>query len=69
TGTGKTLYSGNVTLTTNTVSGGYELRDPSRGNTYTINLANRTSGGSILTDADNIWGNNSTSSNQSAAAD
>jgi len=68
-GTGKTLYSGNVTLTTNSISGGYELRDPSRGNTYTINLANKTSGGSIVTDADNIWGNNATSSTQSAAAD
>lgn len=69
TGTGKTLYSGNVTLTTNSISGGYELRDPSRGNTYTINLANKTSGGSIVTDTDNIWGNNATSSTQSAAAD
>lgn len=69
TGTGKTLYSGNVTLTTNSISGGYELRDPSRGNTYTINLKNRTSGGSVVTDADNIWGNNSTSDTASAAAD
>jgi len=69
TGTGKTLYSGNVTLTTNSISGGYELRDPSRGNTYTINLANKTSGGSIVTDTDNIWGTNATSSTQSAAAD
>ena len=69
TGTGKTLYSGNVTLTTNSVSGGYELRDPSRGNTYTINLKNRTSGGTIFTDADNVWGNNSTSDTASAGAD
>ncbi|MFG6466489.1 M4 family metallopeptidase [Roseateles sp. BYS87W] len=68
-GTGKTLYSGNVALTTNSVTGGYELRDPSRGNTYTINLANGTSGGSVVTDTDNIWGNNSTTSSQSAAAD
>lgn len=68
-GTGKTLYSGNVALTTNSISGGYELRDPTRGSTYTINMANRTSGGSIVTDADNVWGNNSTSSTQSAAAD
>jgi len=68
-GTGKTLYSGNVTLTTNSITGGYELRDPSRGNTYTINMANRTSGGSVVTDADNIWGNNATSDTASAAAD
>lgn len=68
-GTGRTLYSGNVALTTNSISGGYELRDPSRGNTYTINLKNRTSGGSILTDTDNSWGNNATSDTASAAAD
>jgi Zn-dependent metalloprotease len=69
TGTGKTLYSGNVTLTTNSVSGGYELRDPSRGNTYTINLKNKTSGTTVFTDADNVWGNNSTSDTASAGAD
>lgn len=68
-GTGKTLYSGNVALTTNSISGGYELRDPSRGNTYTINLKNKTSGGSIATDTDNTWGNNTTSDTNSAAAD
>ena len=68
-GTGKTLYSGNVALTTNSISGGYELRDPSRGNTYTINLKNKTSGGSVVTDADNTWGNNATSDTVSAAAD
>jgi Zn-dependent metalloprotease len=69
TGTGKTLYSGNITLTTNSITGGYELRDPSRGGTYTINMGGRRSGGSIVTDTDNIWGNNSTSDAVSAAAD
>lgn len=68
-GTGRTLYSGNVALTTNSISGGYELRDPSRGGTYTINLNNRKSGGSILTDADNTWGNNAISDAASAATD
>ncbi|WP_206602058.1 M4 family metallopeptidase [Roseateles puraquae] len=68
-GTGRTLYSGNVTLTTNSLTSGYELRDPSRGNNYTINMANRTSGGSVVTDADNTWGNNATSDAVSAAAD
>lgn len=68
-GSGRTLYSGNVALTTNSISGGYELRDPSRGGTYTVNLKNRTSGGSIATDADNTWGNNATSDTNSAAAD
>ncbi len=68
-GTGRTLYSGNVALTTNSVSGGYELRDPSRGNTYTINMAGRKSGGSIMKDADNTWGNNATSDAASAGSD
>src|SRR5207342_2646806 len=30
-GTGRTLYSGNVALTTNSLATGFELRDPSRG--------------------------------------
>ncbi len=68
-GTGKSLYSGAVALTTNTISGGYELRDPSRGSTYTLNLNNGTSGGSVFTDADNTWGTGLTSSTQSAAVD
>ena len=68
-GTGKSLYSGTVALTTNTIAGGYELRDPSRGNTYTINLNNSTSGGSVFTDADNVWGTGLVSSTQSAAVD
>jgi Zn-dependent metalloprotease len=68
-GTGKTLYSGNVALTTNSISGGYEMRDPTRGNTYTVNMKNRTSGTTVATDADNIWGNNTTSDVNSAIAD
>jgi Zn-dependent metalloprotease len=68
-GTGKTLYSGNITLTTNSITGGYELRDPSRGGTYTINMNGRKSGGSVMTDTDNVWGNNATSDAASAAAD
>ncbi|MEH0165369.1 M4 family metallopeptidase [Roseateles microcysteis] len=68
-GTGKSLYSGNVVLTTNSVTGGYELRDPSRGSTYTINMKNKSQGGTIFTDTDNIWGNNLTSDTASAAVD
>jgi len=68
-GVGKSLYAGNVALTTNSVSGGYELRDPARGSTYTIDMKGRKNGGSILTDADNVWGNNATSDTASAAVD
>jgi zinc metalloprotease ZmpA len=68
-GTGASLYSGAVGLTTDLVGSTYNLRDPSRGNNYTINMANRTSGGSIFTDANNAWGTGTTASTQSAAVD
>ena len=68
-GTGRALYLGTVSLTTNSVASGYELRDPGRGNSYTINMNNRTNGGSIFTDADNTWGNGTTSDSASAAVD
>lgn len=69
-GTGKTLYSGNIPLATNSLTTGYEMRDNSRGGQYSTNMANKTSGsGTIFKDADNIWGNNATSDLASAAAD
>jgi Zn-dependent metalloprotease len=69
TGTGNSLYSGTVSIGTNSITGGYEMRDVTRGSFYTVNLNNGTSGGSIFTDADNVWGNGSTSSAQSAGVD
>ncbi|MBB2487996.1 M4 family metallopeptidase [Mitsuaria sp. WAJ17] len=70
TGTGKSLYSGTVTLTTNSISGGYELRDPSRGSTYTTNMNKKTAGnGTIFTDTDNVWGSSTTADLASAAVD
>jgi zinc metalloprotease ZmpA len=69
TGTGNSLYVGSVSIGTNSITGGYEMRDTARGSFYTLNLNNGTSGGSIFTDADNVWGNGSTSSSQSAAVD
>ena len=58
TGTGNSQYSGNVSLNTNSITGGYELRDVARGMNYaTYNLNHATSGtGTIYTDADNGWG-------------
>lgn len=55
-GTGKGFFNGTVALTTNTISGGHELRDPDRGGQYTINMGNKTGGGAIFKDADNTWG-------------
>ncbi len=58
TGTGKSQYSGTVSLSTNSITGGYELRDNVRSMQFTTrNLNHATSGtGSIYTDADNTWG-------------
>lgn len=69
TGTGKTLFSGNVTLTTNSLASGYELRDPSRGGGYTINAGTGATSGQIYKDADNTWGNSATSDGATAASD
>lgn len=69
-GTGKSLFSGSVPLTTNSLTTGFEMRDPARGATYTTNMANRTSGnGTVFTDADNTWGNGATTDVASAATD
>ncbi len=58
TGSGKSQYSGTVSISTNTVTGGYELRDNVRSMPFTtLNLNHATSGtGSIYTDADDTWG-------------
>ncbi|WP_224367922.1 M4 family metallopeptidase [Hyalangium versicolor] len=70
TGTGNSLYLGAVSITTNSVTSGYEMRDTTRGTGfYTLNLNNGTSGGSIFTDADNTWGTGASSNAQSAAVD
>jgi zinc metalloprotease ZmpA len=70
TGTGNTLYSGAVALSTNSISGGFEMRDTTRGGTVTADMRNRQGGNaSIFTDADNVWGNGSRTDRASAGAD
>jgi Zn-dependent metalloprotease len=73
TGTGKTLYSGTVTLSTTKSGSTYQLYDTTRGGHKTYNLAHRTSGtGTLFTDADDVWGTgaaSSSSTDQTAAAD
>jgi Zn-dependent metalloprotease len=69
TGTGKTLYSGSISLVTNSVLGAYELRDPSRGSMRTIDGSNRRTSGQIYKDSDNTWGNYAISDLTTAAAD
>jgi Zn-dependent metalloprotease len=73
-GTGRTLYSGNVSLDTNTISGGYEMRDTVRGGTYTFDCGGCSTNspakpGTPFTDGDNTWGNNATSDRATAGAD
>ncbi|WP_055529686.1 M4 family metallopeptidase [Streptomyces graminilatus] len=80
TGDGKSLYSGTVPLET-TVSGSTnQLKDPTRGNTYTGDAANGTdlcifgicivrAPATLFTDADNHWGTGATADRSSAAVD
>ncbi len=73
TGTGKTIYSGNVALATNSTATGFEMRDMAHGGSYTTDFnnggTNKPGTGTIFTDADNSWGNNSNSDRASAGAD
>ncbi|WP_404382541.1 M4 family metallopeptidase [Knoellia locipacati] len=67
-GTGNSQYSGQVTLNSTQSGSSWLLRD-SVGN-YTTDLNGATSGtGTQFTDADNIWGNGSTTSRQTAGVD
>lgn len=69
-GTGNTLYSGSVTLNTNSITGGFELRDTTRGGTVTVDMRNRQGGsGRIFTDSDNVWGNGTNGDRATAGAD
>ncbi|WP_460711618.1 M4 family metallopeptidase [Lysobacter terrae] len=70
TGSARTLYSGNVGIGTNSVLiGGYELRDPLRGKSYTIDASNSRTSGQVYKDADNTWGDNSNNDPATAATD
>lgn len=69
-GTGKSLTEGNVTLNTVKCGTTYQLKDTTRGNGYTTNMAQRTAGmGTDYTDADNTWGNNGLNDSATVAAD
>ncbi|MER7776581.1 M4 family metallopeptidase [Streptomyces sp. NPDC096191] len=73
TGSGKSLYSGEVTLGTTKSGSAYQLYDTGRGGHKTYNLNRGTSGtGTLFTDADDAWGTGSASgsgSEQTAAVD
>ncbi|MFI9330367.1 M4 family metallopeptidase [Kitasatospora sp. NPDC052868] len=79
-GDGASLYGGTVALETTPVGGGYQLKDPTRGTTYTGDAQNKTDFcfGSIclsrapavvFTDTDNHWGTGTTADRATAAVD
>ncbi|MER6735367.1 M4 family metallopeptidase [Streptomyces puniciscabiei] len=73
TGTGKTLYSGTVSLSTTQSGSSYNLTDATRGGHKTYNLARKTSGkGTLVSNSTNTFGTgtaSTSSSDQTAAAD
>ncbi|MHA5052524.1 M4 family metallopeptidase [Streptomyces sp. SD15] len=70
TGTGNTVYSGTVDLTTTQSGTTYNLTDGARGSHRTYNLNRGTSGtGTLFSGSDDVWGNGAASNLESAAAD
>ncbi|MFF4014159.1 M4 family metallopeptidase [Streptomyces sp. NPDC001843] len=80
TGDGQSLYSGTVPLETTQSGSSYQLTDPTRGNTYTGDAANKTdlcifgicisrAPSTVFTDTDNHWGTGTASDRSSAAVD
>jgi Zn-dependent metalloprotease len=80
-GSGQSLYSGTVPLQLTLSGSTYQLKDPTRGNTYTTDLNNKTDSilcqlfgsgcatGTLFTSPDASFGNGSTSSRESAGVD
>ncbi|MET7856579.1 M4 family metallopeptidase [Streptomyces sp. NPDC005318] len=79
-GDGRSLYSGTVALETTLSGATYQLKDATRGNTYSGDAQNKTDGcilticwsrapAVLFTDADNHWGTGTTSDRASAAVD
>ena len=81
TGDGKSLYSGTVPLETTQSGSTYQLKDATRGGTYTGDAANQTdlcfltsicvsrAPSTVFTDSDNHWGTGTDADRASAAVD
>jgi Zn-dependent metalloprotease len=81
TGDGKSLYSGTVPLETTASGSTYQLKDPTRGGTYTGDASNQTdlcfltsicvsrAPSTVFTDTDNHWGTGTDADRASAAVD
>ena len=80
-GDGQGLYSGTVPLQLTLSGSTYQMKDPTRGNTYTTDMNNKSdsvgcqyfgfgcSAGTLFTSPDTHFGNGATSSRESAAVD
>ncbi|GGL16797.1 M4 family metallopeptidase [Mangrovihabitans endophyticus] len=68
-GTGTGFNVGTVALSTTRSGSSYQLKDPLRGDTYTIDMNNRRLLGTQFTDADNVWGDGTLSNDQTIAVD
>lgn len=70
TGTGHGYNVGTVSLATTLSGSTYQLKDPTRGNTYTVDMNNRLIGaGTLYTDADNTWGDGTLNDRATLAVD
>ncbi|MGP3688558.1 M4 family metallopeptidase [Streptomyces sp. IBSNAI002] len=70
TGTGNTMYSGQVTLGTSQSGSTWNLTDAARGNHKTYNLNRGSSGtGTLFSGPDDIWGNGLPANLETAGAD
>ncbi|MFE2508385.1 M4 family metallopeptidase [Streptomyces naganishii] len=69
-GTGRSIYSGTVSLDVTQTGSGYAMQDPVHGNGYTTNLNHATSGtGSVFTSSSGTFGNGTNSDPASAGVD
>jgi Zn-dependent metalloprotease len=80
-GSGQSLYSGGVPLQLTLSAGTYSLKDPTRGNTYTTDMNNKSDGlgcqlfgfgcqaGTLFTSPDNSFGSGTNSNRESAGVD
>ncbi|WP_416237308.1 M4 family metallopeptidase [Streptomyces marinisediminis] len=66
TGSGHSMYAGEVTIDTSGSRGNYRMEDTRRGGHTTRDADN---GNRVLTDADDVWGNGSPTHTQTAAVD
>ncbi|WP_327353333.1 M4 family metallopeptidase [Streptomyces sp. NBC_01304] len=70
TGTGNTMYSGQVTVGSSQSGSTYNLTDTGRGNHKTYDLNGGSSGtGTLFSGPDDVWGNGSPSNRETAGAD